>query len=194
MPPNLLHRTWPVCLLLWATVAAAVPVLAPAEEDYGVFQGDPPLALQEPDARAPAEMRSVRRLADGRWRDSDLGLADQLPQTEVLIDLPETASMRKASTPSVRDDAPFLRRSLEPLTALPERPIEPMLTAAMQRIDSPLENRDLRPTDDRVDLRWLLPGEWLNFVRENRPWVLGGAAGLLLLFWVGSALIARRPH
>ena len=82
---------------------------------------------------------------------------------------------------------------MQALNALPETPVDPLAAATLHRIDTLVERRVREPSmDDQFDMRGFLPADLVRFLRENRPWVVGGLTGTVLLFWLGSAMLSRR--
>jgi hypothetical protein len=185
-------------LLVCTCAVHAAPVAAPAEEDFSVFEGsDVAVEGTAASAQAPPELGPLQRWIDSQRRLNDVGLIEGVPGAEVLVELAEAAPSRAISSPPPRRPEPviFMGRAMRDLDALPETPVDPLATAAMHRIES-LTERRLRDasSEDQVDLRGLMPADLVQFVRENRPWVVGGGTGLVLLCWIGSAMLSRRSQ
>jgi hypothetical protein len=47
-------------------------------------------------------------------------------------------------------------------------------------------------SSDEDDVRWLIPREWVRFIRENRDKVILASVGLLLALWALSAIFSGR--
>jgi hypothetical protein len=62
------------------------------------------------------------------------------------------------------------------------------------RAEGALVRTNSRPVAEETSnmLRDLLPGNWIDYLRENRQWVLGAGLGLLALGWLAATVFTRR--
>jgi hypothetical protein len=190
-------------LVLSAGVLAALPALAaPTNEAPAKPENTAPLgtSLPVPSGNRSTDTRTIDILVEMQQPSAGIQFNERAPRSSS----PE--SRQRAATPPAGAVPPPLPQGMDAPPTSPAGLFGMDATPAVQsrnssvmepaspRAASPAPSPGRPSSDVPPELkRWLSwPRDFMEYVRENRFFVAGTAAALLLLAWTGSVMFSRR--
>lgn len=137
------------------------------------------LQAQQPSAGLQFnERKGSSESSEGRARTTSLpnavpASAERTPRTETLPQTPQSGLFGAGATPQVQNS-------------------RPMPTPTTSSDESSARRASSGPSGTELARWFMLPREVIDYLRENRGFVLGCVAGVLLLAWSGSLMFSRR--